>query len=49
MGAAPELSTKFALKFALTLLRCDACGSYDRRPHADRATRHLRTPITRMS
>ncbi|MBP2649040.1 MAG: hypothetical protein H6Q77_2664, partial [Gemmatimonadetes bacterium] len=37
MGAAPELSTTFTLTFALTLLSCSACGSYDRRPHTDRA------------
>ena len=49
MGAAPELSTTFALTFALTLLSCNACGSYDRRPHADRASLRRRGACARRS
>jgi hypothetical protein len=37
MGAARELSTTVALTVALSLLSGNACGSYDGRPHADRA------------
>jgi len=45
VGAAPELSTTFAL----TLLSGNACGSYDGRPHADRADLRRRGTCARRS